>query len=49
MTEAINSGSHYYTLTYTPTNTKKNGKYRRIELKASDGNYKLAYRRGYYA
>jgi VWFA-related protein len=49
MTEAINSGSHYYTLTYTPTNTKKDGKYRRIELKAAEGNYKLAYRRGYYA
>jgi hypothetical protein len=49
MTEAINSGSHYYTLTYTPTNIKKDGKYRRIELKATNGSYKLAYRRGYYA
>lgn len=49
MTEAINSGSHYYTLTYTPTNTKKDGKYRRIELKATNGSYKLAYRRGYNA
>jgi|tagenome__1003787_1003787.scaffolds.fasta_scaffold20988595_4 VWFA-related protein len=49
MTEAINSGSHYYTLTYTPSNTKKGGKYRRIELKATNGSYKLAYRRGYYA
>jgi VWFA-related protein len=49
MTQAINSGSHYYTLTYTPTNMKMDGKYRRIELKATNGNYKLAYRRGYYA
>jgi VWFA-related protein len=49
ITEAINSGSHYYTLTYTPTNMKMDGKYRRIELKATNGNYKLAYRRGYYA
>jgi VWFA-related protein len=49
MTDAVNSGSHYYTLTYTPTNMKMDGKYRRIELKATNGNYKLAYRRGYYA
>jgi hypothetical protein len=49
MTEAINSGSHYYTLTYTPANTKTDGKYRRIEVKATNGSYKLAYRRGYYA
>jgi VWFA-related protein len=49
MTEAINSGAHYYTLTYTPTNTKTDGKYRRIELKATIASYKLAYRRGYYA
>jgi VWFA-related protein len=49
MTEAINSGSHYYTLTYTPTNMKMDGKYRRIEVKGTNGSYKLAYRRGYYA
>jgi hypothetical protein len=49
MTEAINSGSHYYTLTYTPTNVKMDGKYRRIEVKEANGSYKLAYRRGYYA
>jgi VWFA-related protein len=49
MTEAISSGSHYYTLTYTPTNTKMDGKYRRIEVKGINGSYKLAYRRGYYA
>jgi VWFA-related protein len=49
MTEAISSGSHYYTLTYTPTNMKMDGKYRRIEVKGTNGSYKLAYRRGYYA
>jgi VWFA-related protein len=49
MTEAINNGAHYYTLTYTPTNTKRDGRYRRIEVKATNGSYKLAYRRGYYA
>jgi VWFA-related protein len=49
MTDAVNSGSHYYTLTYTPTNMKMDGKYRRIEVKGTNGSYRLAYRRGYYA
>jgi VWFA-related protein len=49
MTEAINSGSNYYTIAYSPTNTKADGKFRRIELKTTNSNYKLAYRRGYYA
>jgi VWFA-related protein len=47
--EAINSGSHYYSLAYTPTDTTTDGKYRRIELKATNRSYKLNYRRGYYA
>ena len=34
---------------YTPTNQKRDGRYRRIRLKLSDGDYKVAYRRGYYA
>jgi len=46
---AINYGSHYYTLTYTPTDKKLDGKYRRIQVKLADGKSKLAYRRGYYA
>lgn len=49
MTEAINSGSYYYTIAYSPTNTKADGKFRRIELKTTNNSYKLAYRRGYYA
>ncbi|MGH9547518.1 MAG: VWA domain-containing protein [Terriglobales bacterium] len=49
LAHAINSGSHYYTLTYTPANKKMDGKYRRIRVKFSDGSYKLTYRRGYYA
>jgi len=46
--EAINIGSHYYTLTYAPTNVKLDGKFRRIEVKGINRSYKLAYRRGYY-
>jgi len=48
MKEAINIGSHYYTLTYTPSNIKTDGKFRRIEVKGLNRSYKLAYRRGYY-
>lgn len=49
MTQAVDEGSHYYTLTYAPTNAHMDGKYRHIELKTTSGAYKLAYRRGYYA
>lgn len=48
MKEAINLGSHYYTLSYRPSNIKKDGKFRRIEVKGMNHSYKLAYRRGYY-
>lgn len=46
---AISDGSHYYTLTYSPTNKKLDNHFRNILLKASNGTWKLAYRRGYNA
>jgi hypothetical protein len=46
---AIQNGSHYYTLVYTPPNTQMDGKYHRIEVKLVEGKANLAYRRGYYA
>jgi len=51
--KAIESGSNYYTLTYTPSNHKWDGGYRRIRVTlngayASQG-LKLAFRQGYYA
>jgi hypothetical protein len=49
MAKAIDEGSHYYSLAYSPTNTRIDGKYRRIEVKLSNRDYKLSYRRGYYA
>ena len=49
MAQAIQNGAHYYTLVYTPTNTKMDGKFRRIEVKLIQGKSTLAYRRGYYA
>ena len=49
LARAINYGSHYYRLAYTPTNQKRDGRYRRIQLRLPGGDYKVAYRRGYYA
>lgn len=49
MRRAIDDGSQYYTLVYSPTNKKMDGKYRRIEIKIEGGSYKLAYRSGYNA
>lgn len=49
MSKAVDEGSRYYTLAYSPDYDAANGRYRRIEVKLPDTNYKLAYRRGYYA
>ena len=49
MAKAVEEGSRYYTIAYSPTNTKNDGRYRRIEVKIADADYKLSYRRGYYA
>jgi VWFA-related protein len=49
LARVVDHGSRFYTLTYTPTNTASDGQYRRIQIKLADGNYKLAYRRGYFA
>jgi VWFA-related protein len=49
MARAIENGSHYYTLVYTPPGTQMDGKFHRIEVKLTQGRAKLSYRRGYYA
>ena len=49
LVHTIANGSHYYTISYAPTDTVVDGKFRRIEIRASDRKYRLAYRRGYYA
>jgi VWFA-related protein len=46
---SIADGAHYYSLVYTPTNKKMDGKYRSIDVKIPENKYKLAYRRGYNA
>ncbi len=45
----IDHGTRYYTLTYTPNDPKTDGSFRRIQVRLEKANYKLAYRRGYYA
>lgn len=47
--QAIQDGSHYYTLVYTPPGAKLDGKFHHIEVKLTTGKAKLSYRRGYYA
>jgi VWFA-related protein len=46
---AIDNGSHFYTLSYTPSNPKMDGQFRSIEVSVPESKYTLAYRKGYYA
>jgi VWFA-related protein len=50
---AVNSGSNYYTLSYSPSDRREDGGYRTIKVDlvgAQAGqNLQLSYRRGYYA
>ena len=46
-TRAIEHGTHYYTLSYAPT--QLDNKFHRIEVKLSDNDYHLAYRHTYFA
>ena len=47
--KAVNDGSNYYTLTYTPANRDWKGEFRKVEVKLARKGYTLAYRPGYYA
>lgn len=49
LARVVNNGSRYYSLTYSPTNSKMDGKFRRIQVKLLNGKANLAYRRGYFA
>lgn len=49
LVRVVNNGSHYYSLTYSPSNADLNGKYRRLQVKLIGTKASLAYRRGYYA
>ena len=43
------SCSHFYTFSYSPTNVKMDGNFRKIDVKVAGGKYSLSYRRGYFA
>jgi len=47
--KAIENGSNYYTLTYTPSNAEWDGRFRAIKIKLADSSVKLSYRNGYFA
>ena len=47
ISRAAEQGSNYYALSYTPTNRKFDGRFRKIKV-SLPGKYHLAYRRGYY-
>jgi VWFA-related protein len=46
---AIEAGSDYYTVAYSPTNEKWDGSFRRILVRIDKPGATLAYRRGYFA
>jgi VWFA-related protein len=46
---AVNQGAQYYTLAYSPSDIRHDGRYRHIEVAVPNSDYKLAYRRGYFA
>jgi VWFA-related protein len=52
VSSAIASGTDYYTLSYTPTNTNQNGSFRPIRVNTNGidtaQHLQLSYRRGYY-
>jgi hypothetical protein len=48
VSKAVEAGSSYYTLTYSPTNMEPDGKLRRVSVEVKDKGLVLSYRRGYY-
>jgi VWFA-related protein len=49
LTQATETGSEYYTLSYSPTNQHYDGRMRKIGVEVSKRGYRLAYRRSYFA
>jgi VWFA-related protein len=45
----INNGTRYYTLAYSPSNSKLDGAYRHVKIQVARSGSQLAYRRGYFA
>ena len=49
ITMSTEDGSNYYTLSYSPSNTKFDGKLRKIRVRLAQKGYHLAYRHSYLA
>ncbi len=49
LTRVTNQGMHYYSLSYSPTNTKTDNRFRHTRVESTNPRYSLSYRRGYYA
>jgi VWFA-related protein len=47
--EVVDTGSNYYTVSYTPTNNDWNGEFRHIKVELNKRGYSLEYRHGYRA
>jgi VWFA-related protein len=48
LAEDTQNGSSYYTLAYTPVDSKEIGRERKITVRMKEDKYKLSYRRGYF-
>jgi VWFA-related protein len=46
---AVEQGSNYYMLSYTPSNRVYDGRFRKIKVSLANKGHHLAYRRGYFA
>jgi len=49
VTKAVEEGSNYYTLTYSPTNMQWDERFRTIKVKVAEPSVQLTYRNGYFA
>jgi len=49
VSKAIEEGSNYYTLTYSPSNVQWDERFRTIKVKVTEPGVQLTYRNGYYA
>jgi VWFA-related protein len=47
--KAVENGSGYYTIGYVPSANQNDGQFHKIQIRADNEAWKLAYRRGYYA
>jgi hypothetical protein len=47
--KAIENGANYYTFSYTPTDARQSGEFRKIQVKLAQQGLTLNYRNGYYA